>query len=1445
MKLRLTYVRQGASVDLEVVAEGDATVGDLARALAERDPAKPYAVQESLTLAVGRDGGASRVLSPSDELRLSDVRSGSTVSVVQFSAASGTTGDAATLIVLEGPDRGRRFPLRTGTTTIGRSPEAGVQLSDLLVSKTHAKVHVAGSVEIVDTGSSNGVEVDGRPVERAIVRSIDRIRLGDTVLQIELHPVASFSGPGAAIDDATFVRSPRVVVRFAPESHAVPDVPSPVTVQRFPVIALLAPILLGAGLYAVTQQLASLIFVLLSPVMLIGQWLEARLSRRRQEREARESFDADLRELDAVVRERQAEERRSRLVEDPATNDVVAAIRNRSELLWSRRPDLGDFLTLRLGLGEAESRVSTDAPGGGQGFRELKERLQSTRQRLAVIPDVPLTASLGDCGSIGVAGAGEAGATVARALVLQVAGLHAPADVAIAAFVGPATADRWSWLSWLPHTGMGYSPLRADHVVSGATASTELLDDLERLLLERRDSDDLDLPAVVVVVEDDAIADSSRLVALAEKGPEAGIHLIWVAPSKQLLPAACRVFLSVEGDAAVLGDVVGGRLVRLAGIEQLDLATAASVARQMAPVVDSGMRADDGSGLPRSAPFLSLAGVAIAEDGAEVVERWIETESLSGRRIPGARVSSTSLRALVGVGSAGPLHLDLSAQGPHALVGGTTGAGKSELLQSWILGMAAAHSPERVTFLFVDYKGGSAFGDCVQLPHSVGLVTDLSPHLVRRALVSLSAELRYREHVLNEAEAKDLRELEERGLPGVPPRLVIVVDEFAALVADVPDFVDGVVNIAQRGRSLGLHLILATQRPAGVIKDNLRANTNLRLALRMADAADSTDVLGAELAAAFDPDIPGRAAFRSGSGQPTVFQAAYAGARTATQERRASIAIRELALAGGTAWPEPPVTVSGSTDLERVVSTVVAAAAQEGVPEARRPWLPQLPAACDLAELPNQRSDHRLAIGLMDVPDQQQQLPLVFQPDADGNLLVIGGGGSGKSTTLRSLAAVAGFTVRGGPVHVYALDFGSRGLSSIEVLPHVAAVVKGDDEELVGRVLRRLRGLIESRSALYSAAKAATITEYREISGRGDEPRILLLIDGAAAFRQAHDVGSSSGFMESLTAIAADGRQVGIHVVLTADRVASLPSSLASYFGRRIVLRVSDEAELGLSGVPRDLFGPDSPPGRGWSDGCEVQVAVLGGAPSVAEQSTAMDRLADAIARNTSWPSPEPVVRLPEQIPLGDLPDVEPGRVAIGVDDISLGVASVPFGGTFVVAGPPGSGRTSTVETLVASARRSVPDVRTMLVTPARGRLAASTEWDAVAVADDGGDSERPLAEAAESIKSDGRPWLLVVESPPELLGTPFDLDLQDLAKLVRSRGWVVSEGETQPMAGSWPLLQALRSSRRGIVLQPDQTDGDLLFRTQFPRLRRADFPVGRGLLVREGRASKVQVAQR
>ena len=529
--------------------------------------------------------------------------------------------------------------------------------------------------------------------------------------------------------------------------------------------------------------------------------------------------------------------------------------------------------------------------------------------------------------------------------------------------------------------------------------------------------------------------------------------------------------------------------------------------------------------------------------------------------------------------------------------------------------MASAHSPQRVTFLLVDYKGGSAFRDCVELPHTVGLVTDLSPHLVRRALASLSAELRHRERLLARYRAKDLVELERRGEVDAPPSLVIVVDEFAALVQEVPEFVEGVVNVAQRGRSLGVHLILATQRPAGVIKDNLRANTNLRLALRMADENDSADVSRFE---------HGRF-LRPGSARARRVQE-RARATDAVPDRVCRwLDLRHAPTAGDTGRdvelrPRPGVGAAGQrcgpaprtrrtvgpTDIQRLVSTIGVAAKTAELPAPRVPWLPELRPVYDLASLPTARRDDELVFGVADDPDNQAQPVVAFNPDREGNLAVFGSSGSGKSVFLRTIALAAGLAARGGPCHVYGIDFGNRALSMLESLPHVGSIVPGADHERLTRLLMFLRETIDDRAVRYSRASAATITDYRRLAGAPDEPRIIVLVDGLAAFRAAYEMGGRARWLDLFTSLAADGRPVGVHFVISVDQRTGMPSSLASAVQRRVVLRMAHADDYGFLGVAGDVLSMASPPGRGLLNGAEIQCAVLGGTCEVMAQSRAV-----------------------------------------------------------------------------------------------------------------------------------------------------------------------------------------------------------------------------------------------
>lgn len=1445
MQLKLRLLADGHPDDVVVHVAPQTTVGELAAALFP-DAVPTDTPTAQLALVIDVDTPERRVLAPDTRIDDSGIRSGSAVGPSTTLLATAAPATVATLTVHDGPDAPATYALPAGRSSIGRGADRDVRLTDPLVSKRHAHVVVGDVIEILDAASANGVLLSGRTVERAVLHTGDRVTLGATTISVVHHARRPGRTPAHA-NDVPFNRSPRLDPRYEGITLLAPEPPQPPAPQRFPVAMVVAPVALAAVLYLFTQNILSILFFALSPVLIVGSWFETRSANRKQVVTETARFRGALADLANQLEYAQGLERRGRRHEHPSLNEVIDAVETRGPLVWTRRPEYESFGTVRLGLGTQPSRNAVELPASNKTLPGLWRELTDTVARFADVPGVPVVADLQVCGNVGVGGPAVTAEPVLRGLLAQYVGLHSPAEFSVAAF---APGDDWQWLKWLPHTTPERLASNAAEAGALATALEALLD--ERLAARSSDDDPAPLPLVLVVAHDDAPVARSRLVQIAERGPLVGVHVVWFASAVARLPAACRTFVDLDANTGRgrAGFVLSGRAVDDLAVEPAGDAAATRLARTLAPMVDSGAPVDTASDLPRSVAFVDLTGHDIASMPDAVADRWRENESLPGASSSVSR-RDRGLRAVVGHTVDGPIHLDLRTQGPHALVGGTTGSGKSEFLQSWILGMAADNSPARVTFLLVDYKGGAAFADCVELPHCVGLVTDLSPHLVRRALASLDAELRHREQLLHDKRAKDLLELERRNDPDCPPSLVIVVDEFAALVSEVPDFVDGVVNIAQRGRSLGLHLVLATQRPAGVIKDNLRANTNLRIALRMADEGDSDDVIGTTRAALFDPDLPGRAIVKSGPGRVTAFQAAYSGGRHAGRSTPTPIEVSTLRFGAGEVRPvhppplptsEPVVRADGPTDIERIVDTIGLAAARLRIDPPRRPWLPELAPRYRLEALPTARTDVEIVFGVADDPDSQTQPTVAFRPDVDGNMAVYGTGGTGKSGVLRALGVAAGFgAARGGPTWVYGLDFGSRGLQPLASLPHVGSVIPGDDAERVQRLLRWLEATMDDRSARYAGAEAATITEYRRRADHHDEPRLLVLVDGVGAFRTEYEGGLLTRWWELFLRIAAEGRALGIHVVMSADRPSSVPSNLASAVQRELVLRLAGEMDYAMVDVPADAYGPHTPVGRGFLDGHEVQVAVIGGTDDLAEQGVAIQRCAAAMRRCDISPAP-PIGSLPGRVALSDLP-TDAARPTIGLGDDTLSAVGFVPEGAFLVAGAPQSGSSTTVATMVRSLAAVRPDSDFVLLAQRRSPLVSVVAWAATA---HGAGEIGQLATqlAARLADAAGRSVVLVVEALGELLDTDADLPLQELLRVCREHGvFVIAEGETSSLGGSWPLLQAVKSHRCGIVLQPDQMDGETLFKTPFPRTTRPEFPVGRGLMVQGGQVTKVQVA--
>ncbi len=357
------------------------------------------------------------------------------------------------------------------------------------------------------------------------------------------------------------------------------------------------------------------------------------------------------------------------------------------------------------------------------------------------------------------------------------------------------------------------------------------------------------------------------------------------------------------------------------------------------------------------------------------------------------------------------------------------------------------------------------------------------------------------------------------------------------------------------------------------------------------------------------------------------------------------------------------------------------------MPPPRRPWLDELAPAYDLTRL-RQRTDTDLVVGVADVPEQQRQDEVQFRPDTDGNIAIFGAGGSGKTVTLRTLAASAGITPRGGPVDVYGLDFATGGLRMLEVLPHVGSVVSGDDPDRVIRLLRMLRDELEDRRARYSAVNAGTIVDYRRIANAPDERRILLLLDNYPAFRNDFEaVSGRSAWYGAFLQLLSEGRGLGIHVALTADRGGSVPSTVTSTVQRRIVHRLADESGYLLMDLPDDVLGVTSPAGRALVDGLETQVAIVGGKPGVADQSAALAALAGAIERAGRAPA-RTIGSLATEIPASSMPDSASGLPVLGVSDDDLQPLGFEPSGAMLLAGPPASGRSNAIRAIASALDR-------------------------------------------------------------------------------------------------------------------------------------------------------------
>lgn len=1453
----------GDSSDVVVDLDADHLVEELNRALAT----ELGLGDRSAVVTVSRTGVT---LDPKSEIGASGIVSGDELVIgrpLNMPEVPAVPKHAVSVDVLAGPDAGVSVALLPGSYSIGRSRASDVVLDDPTVSRSHLTVTVddgwtvtvrpnetvANEVTVNDTVVDDGtvvvdddvVGVGGtRLAFRRFVRADDQRR--DQLGQIEFQ--------------RTPYRPPVISERDVPELGKIPEQREG---RRFQLLSVLAPLAAGLAFFAFSRQPQFLVLTAMSPIVAVANYFEdKRTGRRKFEADSGQFADRVL-EWRSEINDVLARERVERLRAAPDLADLARRAELRTADLWARGRAAPDFLRLRVGLGTAESGSEPEIPNGGEDA--LRRDAEAALIGTDILHDVPITTDLADHGAVGIHGPVELVTGTASSMVIQATTLHSPEDLTLVAAVCPERAMN-RWLKWLPHMRSISSPIGGNHMAATTEEAAELLGALLEVAEFRTHKHERDVdkrwPWILAVIDVDLRPDPADVARLLDLCPAAGISVVWLANSAAEVPRqAGEVLVAGHGPGAALVGTLWSTdpevAERTLEVEQIRVEIADRVARSLAPIRDAST-ASLASSIPRVAPLLGV--LEVGHPTAEwVAEKW-------------AAHTGYGLPFPIGMGADGPLVLDLVGDGPHTLIGGTSGAGKSELMQSIVSSLAVHHPPNRLNFLFVDYKGGASSNVFGALPHTVGYVTNLSAELSIRALTSLRAELNRRMQVM-EGKAKDLEEMLELFPEEAPASLVIVVDEFATLVKEVPEFVAGVVDIAQRGRSLGIHLILATQRPSGSVNENILANTNLRISLRMLDRSESMSVINSPEAGDIPVPLKGRAYARLGPRHLASFQSAYCGAPLTTSEIATPILIapfvrtndspKSAAGAGAGAGPGGGVGggVPSGTHLDAILDAVRGAFTALAIAEPRKPWrevLPDLVTLTDVLEDPRSEPAHDapgrvIAMGMIDAPERQDQSPALIDLEEGGGWLVFGSGGSGKTTVLRTLAVSAASTGRPDQVEIIGFDFASRGLASLLPLPHVIDVASGDDLEAVTRHILTLSSELARRRELLAGAHAEHLSAYNQ--RHAPLSRILVLIDGFGAL-SAQFLTSGGGavsvaipmerWFDMIQDVIVEGRQVGIHVVMTSDRRNAVPSRVHSAVANKLVLRHADEHGYGEHGVSATRSkGLDLQPGRGlWQAASVVQLASVSADPVGKAQSEMIERFAESF--RTDHVSSLASNALPDIASLADLREIAPpsSRLTfpLGVSDCRGDAAMIDMTwSSMLVAGGPRSGRSTTLSTCAAGLAgthqlwgmgpaSSMLD-RALLDAEAFGRA------EVIVPAID------RLVNVIEMGPS-GKPHVLLFDDLDLFDDTALNGEFERLARLDDLRIIATVEGRSLSGYTTNPLLTNLRRARRLIILAPDDpTDVMQASGVKAPIRPGQRMLPGRGILVADRVPSVVQVA--
>ncbi|MFJ9590989.1 type VII secretion protein EccCa [Streptomyces acidicola] len=1106
------------------------------------------------------------------------------------------------------------------------------------------------------------------------------------------------------------------------------------------------------------MYLALGLMVISSAAMILGQFMRRASERKQRMKGERRDYLRYLRQIRRKVRGAVGEQQRALAWRHPEPNGLWAMVG--TTRLWERRPSDPDFGEVRVAVGDQKLGLQL-APLSTKPVEDLEplsaHALRSFIRAYSTVPDQPIAIYLRTWARVLFRGDEDRTRDLARAVLAQLAVAHAPDDLWIALCVSDERRAEWEWAKWLPH---GLHPHENDGAgsVRMIVSTVNELDELLGAEFQERPPFDPDAqagrqePYTVVVLDGVPVPGGHRM-----DGP--GFRNAVVLDLNGALtwrPGRSTLRLDIAENVMNLVRTDRERKEQYTSLgrpDRLSTTGARSLAKRLAPY-RMGLVKESSEPLATDVELTSLLGIPDLHRH--------EPDTLWRRRR-----GSERLRVPIAVGMDGaPVELDIkeSAQGgtgPHGMLIGATGSGKSELLRTLVLGLALSNSSETLNFVLVDFKGGATFLGLDQLPHTSAVITNLADEvaLVSRMQDALHGELMRRQELLRSAgnytSALEYEKARADGAALAPlPSLFIVVDEFSELLSSHREFMELFVMIGRLGRSLGVHLLLASQRLDEGRMHQLESHLSYRIGLRTFSAMESRGVLGVPDAYELPP-TPGSGFIKTGVEALTRFRAAYVSGpyrRRSGSAHQARVASQVVPWTAGWVVPRQvpdvpePTPEPDEEDGESLLSVAVERMRDAG-PPAHQVWLPPLNNPSPLDEVLPDLTVHpelglttsaatlrgklKVPVGIVDRPfDQLRDQLMVDVSGAGGHVAIAGGPQSGKSTLVRTLITSLALTHTPREVQFYCLDFGGGTLAGLADLPHVGGVAARMDSERVGRVISEVMAVLTRRERFFLEHGIDSMPSLRRRRAAGefpDEPHgdVFLVVDGWSTVRQDYDQ-----HIGTFNAIAARGLNYGIHLIVSTARWVELSSAVRDQAGTHLELRMGDPMDSGID--PRKAAGIPRVPGRGLTR--ESKLHYLAALPRIDSKPSGddlSDGVADLVARvRQHWSGPPaPQVRmLPTTLAAAELPPAEGDfRAPLGVEEDRMSTVWHDFSANphMIIVGDTESGKTNllrlTAQAITsrytpAEARIMVVDYRRELVeaVPEEYRLGHAVSIDAL-----------------------------------------------------------------------------------------------------------------------------------